>query len=117
MVPHYGYGKSTATSASVESFFNDLKNRVFKHTVLPLRVDDFILHHIKSVEGSMKLAVADTKEEEQVPQLCDADVQEDCVREEKYTNSSINESVSRPTLKSHDELDTAEYSLTCNKSI
>lgn len=56
MVPHFGYGKETASSAIVESSFNDLKNRTCKNLNLPARLDDFLLTHIQNISGSMKLA-------------------------------------------------------------
>ncbi|KAL5237442.1 hypothetical protein ACI65C_004852 [Semiaphis heraclei] len=48
MVPFFGFDNITQTSASSESQFNDLKNRVFKHTTLPLRIDRFLTTHINS---------------------------------------------------------------------
>lgn len=56
MVSIFKYGKITESSASSESLFNDLKNRIFNHKTLPLRIDDFIKTHIKSVEGSIILS-------------------------------------------------------------
>lgn len=45
----------TSSSAPVESYFNDLKNRTFRSDALPIRVDKFICQHIKEVEGMIKL--------------------------------------------------------------
>jgi len=59
MVPFFGFGNLTHTSASSESQFNDLKNRVFKHTTLPLRVDRFLTTHINSFTGTMNLVASD----------------------------------------------------------
>lgn len=42
----YDYGSVNATSAAVESEFNDLKNCLFKNIGLPLRIDKFIARHI-----------------------------------------------------------------------
>lgn len=56
MTSIFKYGKTTESSASSESLFNDMKNRVFNHKTLPLRIDEFIKIHIKSVEGSVILA-------------------------------------------------------------
>lgn len=56
MTTIFKYGKKTESSASSESLFNDFKNRTFQHKTLPLRIDDFIKIHIKSVEGSVILA-------------------------------------------------------------
>lgn len=59
MVPFFGFGNITQTSASSESQFNDLKNRVFKHTTLPLRIDRFLTIHINSFTGTMNLVASD----------------------------------------------------------
>lgn len=56
MVPIFKYGSQTQSSASSESLFNDLKNRVFKHKTLPLRIDEFIKIHIKTIDGTMVLS-------------------------------------------------------------
>lgn len=58
MVSIFKYGEITETSAYSESLFNDLKNRIFKHKTLPLRVDDFIQIHIDDILGSMKIVGA-----------------------------------------------------------
>jgi len=59
MVPYFGYGNITASSAPVENEFSDLKTRVFRNMNLPIRLDDFIFYRIKTMEGTMKLAAAD----------------------------------------------------------
>jgi len=59
MVPYFGYGNITASSAPAESEFSDLKTKVFRNMNLPIRLDDLIFNHIKTMEGSMKLAAAD----------------------------------------------------------
>lgn len=55
MVPIFGYGGLTETSASSESMFKDLKSIVFKHKTLPLRLDDFFVTHVESIIGIMNL--------------------------------------------------------------
>lgn len=49
MRPYFKYGKITASSSTVESYFNDLKNRQLKK--LPQRVDDFLVNHLRYIEG------------------------------------------------------------------
>ena len=51
----FGYGREPASSASVESDFNDLKNRVFIGESLPIRADDFLPTHVKYISGRLKL--------------------------------------------------------------
>ena len=55
MLPFFGKGGKTVSSTCVESSFNNLKNRIFSAEELPARVDDFILKHIKAIDGSLKL--------------------------------------------------------------
>lgn len=64
MVPFFGFDNITQTSASSESQFNDLKNRVFKHTTLPLRIDRFLTTHINSFTGTMNLVASDINNRE-----------------------------------------------------
>ena len=56
MVPFFKYGSIPASSAAVETNFNILKNLIFSNTSLLIRLDDFLLTHIKSLDGTMKLA-------------------------------------------------------------
>lgn len=52
MVPVFKYGSITASNTPVESSFNILK-RMFSQKTLPIRADDFLFVHIRSLEGSM----------------------------------------------------------------
>lgn len=42
MVSSFGYGDLIVSSFRVESNFNQLKNRLFKQQVMPIRVDSFM---------------------------------------------------------------------------
>jgi hypothetical protein len=53
MVPIFGRGGVTATSAAVESEFADLKKRDFKGE-LPMRVDRFVLQHLDRIDEKIK---------------------------------------------------------------
>jgi len=55
MVPIFGYGNLTESSATSESLFKDLKSVIFKHKTLPLRLDDFFMTHVNSIIGLMNL--------------------------------------------------------------
>jgi len=55
MTPYFGYGNSTELSSTSESLFNELKNRVFNHKTLPIRLDEFVQNHVSFIMGSMKL--------------------------------------------------------------
>jgi len=59
MCKSFKYEDNPPSSASIESQFNDLKNRVLKHVnSMPMRVDDFLKTHIESIHGTMKLVNA-----------------------------------------------------------
>lgn len=55
MIPLFGYGSETASSAAVESSFNKIKNTTFKHISLPTDLEIFLEHHIASLRGSSLL--------------------------------------------------------------
>lgn len=57
MVPHYGFGEVTCSSAPVESNFGFVKH-IMLNRKLPIRADDFIKFHSASIEGKMKLVAA-----------------------------------------------------------
>jgi len=51
MRPIFKYGSETASSSRIESNFNNLKHRVFKNDILPLRVDTFVEKLIEYYRG------------------------------------------------------------------
>jgi len=53
----FGYESINATSATVESKFNYLKNRTFRDVSLLIRIDKFISKHISCLSGKIKLAM------------------------------------------------------------
>jgi len=65
MTPILKYGDITESSSTSESLFNDLKNRVFQHKTLPLRVDEFVHDHISYITGSMNIIGAKLKVNDQ----------------------------------------------------
>lgn len=52
IVPFFGYGETTTSSASVELSFKKLKNITFKHKTLPVDIEEFLKHHISSLQGA-----------------------------------------------------------------
>ncbi|XP_031333864.1 uncharacterized protein LOC116163874 [Photinus pyralis] len=56
MQPYFQYGKLSASSASVESYFGELKNQLFTKGLST--VDQFLLTHIQLNEGSMIISSA-----------------------------------------------------------
>lgn len=55
MTKYFNNSGLTASSAIIESAFNDLKNRSFHNDNLPIRVDKFVCKHVKDVEGLLKI--------------------------------------------------------------
>lgn len=53
---HFGYGSVPATSAAVESEFNNLKTRILKKKV-KLRADEFIIEQMEVLNGHAKMVV------------------------------------------------------------
>jgi hypothetical protein len=56
----------TASSSSVESYFNTIKNRLLKNVSTPMRVDDFIIKHSSYITG--KLALDNIQKRAEEPQ-------------------------------------------------
>lgn len=55
MIPIFGYGSETASSAAIESSFNKTKNITFKNISLPTDIETFLEHHISSLRGASLL--------------------------------------------------------------
>lgn len=47
-----------ATSAHCEAYFKDLREYIFKNVQTPMRADKFIKMHLRSIDGTMKIASA-----------------------------------------------------------
>ncbi|KAL5237552.1 hypothetical protein ACI65C_004962 [Semiaphis heraclei] len=56
MMDLFGCPNITASSAPIESDFNNLKNRILKNESKPMKVDRFVVTHLNSLNGSMKIA-------------------------------------------------------------
>lgn len=55
MIPIFGYGKETKSSAAVESIFQKIKNITFKDIGLPTSLETFIERRVSSLKGSALL--------------------------------------------------------------
>lgn len=60
MVPHFPQAPVLSSSASIESSFNNIKNKTF--VKLPMRIDKFLFHHINdmAMDGQIKIAYSST---------------------------------------------------------
>jgi len=56
MVPVFKCPNITASSAPVESDFNQLKNRILRNECKPITLDRFVLTHLNAISGLMKMA-------------------------------------------------------------
>ncbi|KMQ85119.1 kda protein in nof-fb transposable element, partial [Lasius niger] len=61
----FGYGRVPASSASVESDFNIVKNIFLKTEQTPMRADEFLMKHVKFISGRIKLINVNFQEKEQ----------------------------------------------------
>lgn len=55
---HFGYGRLPASSATVESDFNNVKTRLLKKKV-GMRADDFVKIHLDYISGHAKIIVGE----------------------------------------------------------
>lgn len=59
VIKYFNISELTASSSSVESYFNDLNNRTLHGDNLPLRVDKFVCKHINEIDQMLKIAKHD----------------------------------------------------------
>lgn len=55
---HYKFSNLKYSSNSVESYFNDLKNRTLKNHSVPLAVDKFFIIHYEAIQGIISIATS-----------------------------------------------------------
>lgn len=60
MISTFGVGSESATSSHVESEFSMLKSKVLKNE-RPLRIDKFVMSHIRYLDGRLKLQYPNLK--------------------------------------------------------
>lgn len=58
----FGYGRVPASSASVESDFNIIKNIMLKTEKTPMRADEFVMKQVNFMSGRIKIANVNTQE-------------------------------------------------------
>lgn len=63
MVPHFKSPNLTATSARVEGYFSTLKSSILTKKMSRMRVDKFLVTHIKSIRGDLKIAASHNNNE------------------------------------------------------
>lgn len=104
------FGKINATSAPVESYFNDLKCRQFRTVGLPLRVDKFVAVHIREIEKSIKEAAAGSLRISKDGQL-EKVVKDDYKQVGKNHFINLQNSLSPQNSKSFDNVDSEDLNL------
>lgn len=99
MKTSFPFAPRIASSASAESYFNHLKNRIFADKKLPMRADDFVKFHLKSIDGEMKLISATSDEYQRSQQKLT--VYEPQERAAIYRDPNIDKEVSSYFSKYH----------------
>ncbi|CAI6363930.1 unnamed protein product [Macrosiphum euphorbiae] len=69
MVPHFKSPNLTATSARVEGYFSTLKSSILTKKMSRMCVDKFLVTHIKSIRGDLKIAVSHNNKDSQSNQI------------------------------------------------
>jgi len=62
MVDYFSSPNKIGSSASMEGYFSDLKSTVIDKRKPRLRVDKFIVNHLRSIRGIIKLTKSDLNE-------------------------------------------------------
>jgi len=112
----FGYGRIPASSASVESDFNIMKNNFLKTEQIPTRADDFVMKHIKFISGRIKLANVNLQEkgtEDMIEQSTEHNV------EIITTDNTINKNIEDecPACRNGDQPSGAHMCYICQKNV
>ncbi|KAF0753972.1 Uncharacterized protein FWK35_00027409, partial [Aphis craccivora] len=98
MIPIFGYGSLTKSSAAVESTFHKLKNVIFKDIDLPTTLETFIERRLTSLKGSALLYYNDIEK-------CTSPISEDPINNNSAENDPMVNSVctfSKPVYDIYD---------------
>lgn len=109
----FGYGRIPATSASVESDFNHLKNRVLSDVTLPIRTDDFLQKHLKYLRGNMNIVNASKN----VNNNCQVEKSLDITESSKDSISSDAQETNCPICAKGQYPSTAHFCVVCRKTV
>ncbi|XP_025997044.2 uncharacterized protein LOC113005544 [Solenopsis invicta] len=111
----FGYGRIPASSASVESDFNIIKNTFLKTEQTPMRVDEFITKHISFISGRIKLTDINFQDKEKNT--------EDVIEPINSINITIADNVNEdietegPACKNGDHPSSAHVCYICQKNV
>jgi len=90
MQPIFNSPFKIATSAPVESDFNELKNLILRHASRPMSADRFILRHIQSIDSNSKLFRSSQLRNNAIgnsPTNSISSVENDCVSNDRFLSS------------------------------
>lgn len=90
MQPIFNSPFKIATSAPVESDFNELKNLILRHASRPMTADRFILRHIQSIDSNSKLFRSSQLRNNAIdksPTTTVSSVESDCVSNNPHLSS------------------------------
>jgi len=91
MQPIFNSPFKIATSAPVESDFNELKNLILRHASRPMTADRFILCHIQSIDSNSKLFRSSQLRNNAIdkcPTTSISSVENDCVSNDPFLSSN-----------------------------
>jgi len=91
MQPIFNSPFKIATSAPVESDFNELKNLILRHASRPMTADRFILRHIQSIDSNSKLFRSSQLRNNAIdkcPTTSISSVENDCVSNDPFLSSN-----------------------------
>lgn len=111
----FGYGRVPASSASVESDFNIIKNIFLKTEQTPMRTDEFITKHMSFINGRIKLINVNLQDKEKNRE----DVTESVNDIEISTMDNVNKNVENecPACRNGDQPSGAHVCYICRKNV
>lgn len=107
-----------ASSASVESDFNIVKNILLKTEQTPMRADEFVMKHIKFINGRIKLINANFQEREKdMEDTCSITEPMDSTMEFNTPEAFTNLEDQCPACKNGDQPSGAHKCYVCQKNV
>lgn len=113
----FGFGRIPASSASVESDFNIIKNIMLKTEKTPMRADEFVTKHVNFMSGRLKLVRAETEDIslENAPEVQSNDINQNNFN--KTTTQKKNPEKRCPACANEDEPTGGHTCYVCKKYV
>lgn len=106
MVSYFNSPNQTATSARVEGYFSTLKSSILAKKVPKMRVDKFLVTHIRSIRGDIKLVACNKNDNftNYLPLVNETNLNIKSVSEEEKTNTTKINIDNDPELLEYDNI-------------